>query len=434
LALLMAALPAQAQTAKLVEMVKPGECFEYRLAMKVKGELRIQKDDVPSTIKLSGSAEHAFRERIMASRSAVAQRVVRRYEKALVNLTVGRDKTERTLREKRRLIVAQRNKDSRLTYCPAGALTRGELEVAGDHFDTLAIAGCLAGKEVKVGETWKVAPGLASALCNLEGASESKLEGKLTKIVVDKAHFAITGTVAGVEHGAQVKTKVEAEGVFDLRAKRLVKLEWTQSDERDQGPVSPASSMKVNITVSRKAIDQPADMADVALVSVPDGFTPPAEMTHVEFRDAKGQFLLYHAREWQLTASTPDHTVLRLVERGDFIAQATIAPWDKAKKGKHMTPDEFRTAMNKTSGWKPEREIQADKVPSTDGKYIYRLSVQGQLDGLQVLQTFFLVANNDGDQVVVTFTMPPRNADKLGARDLSLAGSLEVPAPAEKKK
>src|SRR5262249_55651706 len=197
------------------DMVKPGECSENRLAMKLEGELRIRKDDTPSTIKLSGSAEHAFRERIMASRSAVAQRVVRRYEKALAKLTVGRDKTERTLRDKRRLIVAQRHKDARLTYCPAGALTRGELEVAGDHFDTLAIAGCLPGKEVKVGETWKLAPGLAAALCNVEGASENKLEGKLTKVVVDKAHFTITGTVTGVEHGAQVKTKVEAEGIFD---------------------------------------------------------------------------------------------------------------------------------------------------------------------------------------------------------------------------
>ena len=75
-----------------------------------------------------------------------------------------------------------------------------------------------------------------------------------------------------------------------------------------------------------------------------------------------------------------------------------------------------------------EREVQAGVVPSTDGKYIYRLSVLGQLDGLAVLQNFFLVANDEGEQVVLTFTLSPKMADKLGARDLTVAASIEVPA------
>ncbi len=428
--LFLAALPALAPAADLAEAVKPGDCFEVSLDMKLTGELRIRKDEGPSTVKLTASAEHAFKERVVAH-AADGQRVVRHYDTARASVTAGKDTTERTLRDKRRLIVAQRHKDARLVYSPAGALTRGELEVAGDHFDTLLLPALLPGKDVKAGETWKVPAGVAAALCNLEGASESKLEGKLGKSEVDQAHFTVSGTVSGVEHGAVVKSKVEAEGVFDMRAKRLVKLKWQQEDERDLGPVSPAGTMKVAISLTRKPVETPEQLNDVALVPVPDGFAPPAAMTHVEHRDAKGRYLLFHAREWQNVAVTADHMVLRLVERGDFIAQATVAPWGKGKGGKAMSPDDFRAAVNNTSGWKPEREVQADKIPSAEAKTVYRLSVLGQLDGLPVMQTFFLVANADGDQVVITFTMPPRNADKLGARDLSLAGSLEVPAPAK---
>jgi hypothetical protein len=432
IALPLAALPAAAQTAALTEVVKPGDCFEVRLDMKLSGELRIRKDDAPSTVKLSASGQHSFTERFTAH-AADGQRSVRYYDVAKASITAGKDTTERSLREKRRLVVAQRHKDARLVYSPTGALTRGELEVAGDHFDTLLLPALLPGKEVKAGEAWSLSAAVAASLCNLEGVTESKLEGKLTKVVVDQAHFTLSGTVSGIEQGAAVKVKAQAEGVFDLRSKRLVKLEWSQEDERDQGPVSPASTMKVSVTMSRKQVEAPEKLNDIALVPVPDGFAPPSAMTHVEHRDDKGRFLLFHAREWQVVAVTEGHTVLRLVERGELVAQATIAPWDKGKGGKPMSMDDFRTAVNTTSGWRPEREVQADKIPSSDGKTIYRLSVLGQLDGVAVLQTFFLVANGGGDQVVITFTMPPKNADKLGARDLSLAGSLELPAPAEKK-
>ena len=59
------------------------------------------------------------------------------------------------------------------------------------------------------------------------------------------------------------------------------------------------------------------------------------------------------------------------------------------------------------------------------GRWIYRISALGQLDGNKVLQNFYLVAGPDGQQVVVAFTMTPKQADRLGTRDLSLAVSID---------
>ena len=124
---------------------------------------------------------------------------------------------------------------------------------------------------------------------------------------------------------------------------------------------------------------------------------------------------------------------MRLLDRGDYVAQVTVTPWTKAKKGEHLTPEQFKKAVNETSGWKPEKELQAGEIPATDGRYAYRFSVQGQLDGVAVMQNFFLIAAPTGEQVVLTFTLPPKMADKLGARDMSMAASIEVPGVEEKK-
>jgi hypothetical protein len=262
--------------------------------------------------------------------------------------------------------------------------------------------------------------------------TENKLVGSFDKIADGQATFSIKGTAAGVENGAQVKMSVEAQGAFDLKKKQLTKLTWKQKDDRDLGPVSPASNSETTISLTRKSIEQPRELNDVSLVSVPADFNPPSAMMHVEFRDAKGRYALLHTRDWQLTAVTEDHAVLRLMDRGDFVAQVSVTPWEKAKKGEHLSPEQFKEAMASTSNWRPERELQAGVVPASDGRWIYRLSVQGQLLGMPVLQNFYLVAAPTGEQVVLTFTLSPKQADKLGARDLSVAGSIEVPAAAQK--
>jgi hypothetical protein len=433
--LLVAAVPAsRGQTATLAETIKPGDCFRVGIDMKLTGEMRFLRDNGKSSaVKLSAQASHAFPERVLVGSGATIQKSARSYETAKATIQRGNDRSENAVRASRKLIVAQRNKDQFLVYSPAGALSRSELEVVSEHFDTLHLAGLLPGKEVKVGETWTVAGPVAQALSSLEGMTEHKLAGKLEKVAGNEATFSVVGTVSGIWQGAQVKASVEATGTFDLAGKRLTRLVWKQKDDRDQGPASPASSLETTVTLTRKPIDQPTSLSDVALVSVPDGFSPPGPMTNLEYReyrDPKGRYSLVHTRDWFLTAASDDQAVMRLIDKV-WVAQVTVTPWTKAKKGEHLSGEEFKTAMNNTSGWRPERELQAGEL-KVEGKWVYRLSVLGQLNGVAVMQNFYLVAAPGGEQVVLTFTLSPRMADKLGARDLSLASSIEVPASTAK--
>src|SRR5262249_49351778 len=111
--------------------------------------------------------------------------------------------------------------------------------------------------------------------------------------------------------------------------------------------------------------------------------------------------------------------------------QVTITPWTQAAKGSHLSPEEFHQAMDETPGWEPTKELQAGEVPADGGRWVYRLSMLGTLDGLEVMQTFYLVAGPNGEQVVLAFPLPPKQADRRGSRDLSLAGSIDFPRSGE---
>src|SRR5262249_25610741 len=152
------------------------------------------------------SARHTFPERILVvhGTTGLPEKTARIYETAQATITVDKERSERTLRATRKLIIAQRYKDQFLVYSPRGALYRGEQDLTSEHFDTLSLTGLLPGKTLRVGETWKPSNPAVQALCSFEGLTENKLTGKLEKVVGTTATFSVSGTTAGVEHGALV--------------------------------------------------------------------------------------------------------------------------------------------------------------------------------------------------------------------------------------
>jgi hypothetical protein len=428
---LLAAGGARAQTAPLTESPKANDCFALHLTLKLQGEMAVVQDEKPVKLKLAASAEHRFRERVLAVQqgTGLVSKAVRLYDDARAAITVDGSTSRRALRPDRRLAVAQRPTDALVCYCPQGPLTREELETVSEHFDTLSLAGLLPGKEVAVGDTWKLANPAVQGLCSFEGLVANDLTGKLTELKDGVAVFTVMGTARGIELGAQAKVTVNATGRFDLKERRIVALDWTQQDARDQGPASPAITADSTVTLERRPVEEPKELADVALVSVPQGFDVPPPLTLISIRDAKDHFDLAAGRDWQVVSQTESHLVLRLLERGDFVAQATVTPWQKAEPGKHADVKEFRDQMLSSPGWQPEEVLQEEELPDQPaGRFCYRLTARGEMDGVKVVQSFYLVAGPKGDQAVVAFTLKQTQVNKLGARDQILVDGLDFPA------
>jgi hypothetical protein len=417
-----------AQPYSLKESPQIGDCFQLSLEMSLSGTLHVLKDNQPASLPLSAQAKHAFVERILEiNGQGVPRKAARVYETAQASIQAGTSRSERTLRPEHRLLVIQHVKDQGVVYCPQGSLSREELELTSDYLDSLALTGLLPGKEVALQETWKVSPAIVQALCHFEGLSAQDLVCKLEEVKDNVARVSVTGSATGIDLGALVKLNVQAAYRFDLAQHRLIGVEWKQKDERGQGPASPASVVETTYTVHRQRIDQPESLTDVALVSVPAG-EPPDGMLPLAFHDAKGRFNLLYGRDWQIVSTTEERTILRLLDRGDFVAQATLTPWKKTDPGKHLTPEEFQKEMAATPGWQQEEVLQSGLAPATEkGRWVYRISATGQMDGLKLVQNFYLIAAPGGEQLVAVFTLTQAQAEKLGARDFELVEGIELP-------
>ncbi|HKA05609.1 MAG TPA: hypothetical protein VKD71_00035, partial [Gemmataceae bacterium] len=78
------------------------------------------------------------------------------------------------------------------------------------------------------------------------------------------------------------------------------------------------------------------------------------------------------------------------------------------------------------AGWKVEEVLERGEVPTDSGRWIYHTSARGDLEGSKVVQNFYVAADANGDQVIVTFTMRPAAAARLGTRDLAIVNAIDA--------
>lgn len=418
-----------AQQVMLAEEAKVGDTDRIAIALSVSGKIKTTgPDGKPDSMSLSATATHRYAERIDSlDRNGVIARAVRGYTACESEATLPGAKTKRALPANRKLIVVQKSADGATVYSPLGSLSRDELDVTAGHFDTTTIPGLLPGKTVSVGDTWTIPPAVVQAVCLFDGLTKQDLVGKLLEVKDNQAKFSITGTAEGVEVGAAVKLTVQINGIFDTSAKRVTKLSGEETDIREQGPVAPACEVKASFEISRvKLAEEPAELtaADRSKVST-DGTISPGLLA-LRHEDPAGKYSFFYSRDWHIVASNAEHLVMRLVDRGEFVAQATVLGWKKVAAGQHATPAEVKDAISKQPGWVAERMTEDGEVPTDAGRWLYRLVASGKQDGVDVVQAFHLLAGASGEQIVLTVISRTEQTSKVGTRDVQLVNSIEI--------
>ncbi len=415
----------------LTEEAKVGDLFRVEVTLTLQGNLKVERNGKPEALPMNATAAHAFVERVEAVDARGPTLAVRHYETAKSAGDSAGERTQRDLGADRRLVVSQRAAAGVLHFSPDGPLSREELELVGEHFDPAALAGLLPRKVVQLNDTWAVAPDAAQRACQLEGLIKSDLVGKVTAVTPEAVTFSISGTAEGIDNGAQAKLTVAAVGTFDVAAKRVTALKWEQADERAQGAASPASEVKATIALTRKPLAEEPKVLDIAArAKVPADGKTTGLMTMLRYADPEGRFQFVYPRDWHVVGRTKDHLVLRLLDRGEFTAQATLTAMKKLDAGAALPIDEFKKLIAAVPGWIPEAITEDGVVPTDAGSRLYRLTAQGKQDGVAVQQTFYHLAGARGEQVAVTVLARADKVAKVGTRDLSLVNAVEFPKPA----
>ncbi len=414
-----------AQKVMLGETVKPGDCFQYELGLTLSGKMKLDREGKQQDLTVRGQAKHTFTDRIENTNSSgAAGKVYRVYEVAKSAHTVGGDGSKRELTKEHRLIGVVRNDRSTVHFSPTGPLTREELELVAQHFDSLAVTSLLPGKELSVNDTWTVSSEAVQQACLFDGLIKHDVKGTLTGVKDGVATWTLAGSAEGLDTGATARVTITATGTFDVTSARLTSLEWEQADDRDLGPASPAMEVQAKITLKRTALGkEPAELNADARTKLPGDKIPEA-LLRLQLDDANNDYVLNYSRDWTVIGRASTHTVLRLLQTGDFVGQATVTNWSRAGKGEHNKAADFVAAINKTPGWEALEVISDGEQKAAPGTWRHCYSVKGKRDGATVVQTFYFIAGPNGQQLLVTFLSAPDKTAELAKREQEFIDGL----------
>ena len=424
-AVALAADPAAAaERVELRETATDPRTYAVSAHLDVAGQLQTSVGNGKAVgMKLNVDANCGYSERrlVGAGRDAEALRSLRHYQKMVAEIHVGEQTSVSQLRPGVRLIVAQGQREGTQLFSPAGPLSYSELELLKMPADSLNVLALLPDTPVEPGDTWKPADWVLQFLTGLEAVEKTALTCKLESVSGGVARVSLQGEIVGASLGAASVVKVSGHYLFDTELKHLTHAEVTHAVKQSVGTVSPGLDALAKVVIERKVSDQPLAIGDKSEIPLDPN---PASLL-LMFESPEWNVRFYYPRQWHQFHQTPHVTVLRLLDRGNLVAQCDVHAAVTAEPGKHISEEQFQMDIQRSLGKSFQKIMQAKRVSMGDDLYVYRVTVLGETQGVPVQWIYYLVAAPDGRQVVFFFTVEPKLAEVLQTRDLELVGSLE---------
>lgn len=431
---------AAADRMELREEVSDARIRNVAVELSVSGKI-FPEPGPDKALKLAVDARFDYTERRLpgTGREARSLRTIRHYDQARATIQAGDQISNVTLRRSQQLIVAAGQAEGIDLFSPSGPLTSGELELLRIPCDSLAVLGLLPESAVEAGETWKAAEWALPLLTGVEAVEKGAVTCKLEAVKPGEARINFSGDVTGAVTGAAAALHLDGHILYDREQKFVSRMELTQSEKRAIGAVSPGLDVVATAKLTRTVVPRPVRLTDANLVDLP--LEPNAANRLLMFDAPAWNVHFFHDRHWHLFHQTPELALLRLLDKGGLIAQCNIKKLPDAEPGQHVSQEQFQADIERTLGKNFQEIIQTEKLKLKEGLFVVRVVVVGTVERRNAKKEpelapmqwiYYLVANTDGRQIALVFSVDPKQVEALDNRDLSIVAGLEFLAPRAK--
>lgn len=422
---------AMAEKYSLTEEADDGRLFAIQFNGTVEGKLKTaaSKGKV-MTMPLKVKANLYFQERRLSGtgRNAATLRTLRYYERAAAEIDVADQTSFNQLSSTHKLIVAQGTRERVLFYSPTLMMKPNDIELLNVPGDSLAMLGFLPEEEVKISDTWEPANWVIQMLTSTEAISKSKLVCKLESVKNGIAHVSFEGTVDGATSGTDTKSTITGNYQYDIAKKHLSQVELTQTEKRSVGATSPGMDVTATIKFTRTLLKNKKHLTDKLANSIP--LNPDPKLLKVAF-DSSWRARIMLGRSWKVFHKNASVAVLRLLEKGSFIAQCNMAYVPTVASGQHLPEKRFIANVRATLGDRLEKIVKQEEVKTGDQRYLYRVVSTGIANEIKMHWIHYLSAAPDGRQTSFTFSVESKLLEKLAERDLEIVKSIQYLDPSK---
>jgi hypothetical protein len=408
---------------------------EVRVVIEVEGKLKVNPDGKEvQHVPLKATADLQYVERALEGKLRSGPTVVRHYQQAEAKIRLRDTDMTNSLREERQLIARQTLEGQPVHFSPLGPLTREELELIEAPASGISLSALLPGRAVKVGGEWKLDDKVAGQLFNLEAVNQQDITCKLESVKDDVAVASLEGTVAGAIGGISSDLELKGKLNFDLTKRTVTWLTLAINERRAIGHAQPGFEVTTRLKMVAAPRDEARELSDQVLA--PLQVTADSGQTLVEFTAEEAGFQLIHDRRWLVMVDRHDATILRLVDRGDLIAQCNISPLPTLPEGQGLTLEGFQNDVKQALGKSFGEVVEAAQEAGDDGVAVQRVTVSGAAGELPIQWTYYHLFNDKGRRASLVFTIEGSLVDRFAQIDRELISGFhfvaeKMPTPAK---
>lgn len=403
----------------------------------VGGTLTIPGEKKSVTVPVQVNSELVFQHRLLkiehlkprvdqsaAARGELVQiRGVRNYDRVKTNLKINEQPISLELRPTRQLIAATVSNGDLTLFSPNGTLTRDELDLLSIPGDRLVIDLMLPEESVKVGSRWSHDDKTIAMLLGLDAVSNNNTSSELKDVTSRYATIESNGSVTGAIEGVEANIELKARCYFDRRSRRIASFQLVTREKRGIGHVTPGieavAKLKIRITPRTHSIRLDDSELEASQLK------PTTALMLCRFTPQHQDFRFQHDRRWHVTEDDKNTTVMRMMDRGDLLAQCNItsAP---ATPSRAKDLSQYKDEVKKSLGEKFERLVSARQSQGANGRTIYRVEVAGTVSELRIRWRYYLITDANDRRAVIAFTLEEDLIERFGNADEVLVDTLEL--------
>lgn len=413
----------------LTPHVSQRDYAEVTVELEVGGTMRVrdQIEDAPQerTLPMSVSAKLVYDEhRIAPASGAIPTRSVRYYKDASAVLKVETTGRTPKLSDDRRLVVAE-NPGGRLSFAAAGGLlSREELDLIDVAGDSLALDSLLPGRAVAADENWPADPNTMAAILSMDSVAAAEVQSTLDKFNHDFALVRLAGAVVGTTDGSATEMEVRGVYLFDRKLCRVTRFNLAVKEKRSIGAATPGLDGVAKLRINLKPIESSPHLLPGTVLPLLSKNNLQRDTLRLE--PTKQGYRLQHDRRWFVTREGRESTVLRLVDRGDLLAQCTITSLPSKSAGRQTTLEEFerdiRFAMKDNFG----ELVSSRQWTNSFGNLCLEIVVRGTTEEVPVEWHYYLVAPVAGNRVSLAVTIQGELVSRVAGADRQLVNAVEL--------
>ncbi|MBM4003143.1 MAG: hypothetical protein FJ295_07630 [Planctomycetes bacterium] len=412
--------PAPADTLLLATGKDAPRIRDVKAQIEIHGDLKLNPDGKElRRVPLDVQSKVHYHERNSKSKSP---RGLRYYLVGNSQLKVGRTDFEYHLRDNNHLVgIGSSEKDEDL-YSVTGPLLRDELELLNGCINTLALPELLPNGEKRINESWKIPEQVLARLLQFDVVHQSDIQGTLKAIESEIGLLYFQGTLQASVGGVATEVDFKAKANFDRQRKFVRWIHLAYKENRSIGHAEPGYEATLQMKIVLTPQDNSPHLSDAALKQIAWDNEP---ITDLEFHPTKAPFRMQIGRHWRVVTDDPQSTIVRLVDRGDLIAQGDISIVPDAPAGKMLPLEEFQQEVENALGDNFEQFAEASQSTTATGLRMLRVVAVGVTNELSIQWNYYHLSSNQGQQAVMVFTCESELVDRVADQDRNIANSFD---------